>query len=187
MALLILHAPTLRELASEPAQVEVPDLETEDSRDDYGIDDGDGVWVSRYISWMEDIVRERCGLPGFAFHDDYALNDRLFEEIPSPHVRALLIEFTNRIYPDWKDDAVELPSYEDVHSDCRTYCEGCEDAYREIHGTYDGPTADEVEDDEDVDAAGITPEDRKASAVTCRSCWSAKAAPIRWVPYSPVS
>lgn len=140
----------------------MPDLEAEDSRDDYSIDDGDGVWISRYIAWMEEVVRLRCGLPGFAFHDDYALNERLFDEIPGPHVRALLIEFTNRIYPDWKDDAVELPSYEDVHSDCRTYCDGCEDAYRDIHGTYDGPLADEVDDDEDPDDSGLTPEERAA-------------------------
>lgn len=162
MVTLILHAPSLRSLAAEPPQVEAPELEAEDCRDNYCIEDGDGVWISRYISWMEEIVRLRCGLPGFSFHDDYTLNDRVFGEIPSPHVRALLIEFTNRIYPAWKDDAVELPCYDDVHSDCRTYCEGCDDAYRDIHGTYDGPTAEDVDDDEDAGAAGITPEERAA-------------------------
>lgn len=160
MALLILHAPSLRALAEEVAQGAMPELEAEDSRDDYSIEDGDGVWIGRYIGWMEEIVRLRCGLPGFAFHDDYIVNDRLFGEIPSPHVRALLIEFTNRVYPAWKDEAVELPGYDDVHSDCRSYCEGCEDAYREIHGSYEGPLADDVEDDENLDEPGITPEER---------------------------
>lgn len=162
MAVFVLSEVALRSRCLGPPLVEVPDLKVNDSRDDYGSDDGDGIWILDYVEFMEGVVRNRCGLPNFAFSDDNGIQDDLFNEIPSPHVRALLIEFTNRIYPDWKDDGVDLPDYDDIREGCRSYCEDCDLAYEETHGTYDGDLPEDVAPDEDVNTPGISEKEKQA-------------------------
>ncbi|MBI3832189.1 MAG: hypothetical protein HY291_21890 [Planctomycetes bacterium] len=162
MACFVLSALALKKQRLGLPHVDVPKLEVVDSRDDHGSEEADGTWIGEYVLFMEGIVRKRCGLPTFAFSDDYHLDADLFDEIPSPHVRALLIEFTNQVYPDWKDDGVDLPDYDYVRDDCRSYCEECEDAYEETYGTYDGPLAEDVEPDEDANAPGLSKRVRQA-------------------------
>lgn len=162
MPICLLHPPSLARLAQDPPDAGMPDLEVEDTRDDYATLDGDGIWIREYIDYLERIVRERGGLPGFAFSDNYRLDLELFEEIPVAYLRALLIEFTNHVYPGWKDSAVDLPDYDDIRGECRGYCDDCENAYEEIYGTYDGPLAEEVEADEDECDSEISFEERQA-------------------------
>lgn len=162
MACFVLSAAALKTRSIGPPQVEVPDLDVKDSRDDYGSEDGDGVWVRDFVEFMEVVVRKRCGLPNFVFSDDCRIQVDLFDEIPSPHVRALLIEFTNRVYPNWKEDGVDLPDYDGVRDDSRTYCEDCDSAYSETYGTYDGELPEDVEPDEDVNAPGLSKRARKS-------------------------
>lgn len=149
MAILILNPHSLSRLCDAEAEIEVPELEVKDCRDHYDMYDGDGVWIPSYTSFLEKIVSERCHIPHFTFGDTYSIRDSLFDEIPSDHVRALLIDFTNQCYMAWRESDVSLPDYDEVRSDCRDYCDGCEYAYEETHGTYDGPSVDDVEDDED--------------------------------------
>lgn len=162
MACLILHAPALARLAAGAPQVVVPKLEATDDRDDYSAAEGDGVWIPRYVAFMEQIVRSRCGLPRFAFTDDYRLNESLFKEIPCPHLQGLLLEFTNRYYPAWKDADVDFPDYGDVREGCRSFCEDCDYAYEETHGTYAGPLAEDVDPDEDVNLPDLSEGERLA-------------------------
>ena len=149
MAILILNPTSLARLCDSEAEIEIPDLDVKDSRDYYDQFDGDGVWISSYIGFLEKAVRERCHLRQFEFTDADAVHKSLFDEIPSDHVRALLIEFTNRHYKDWHESDVSLPDYDDVRSDCRSFCDDCEYAYENTYGTYDGPSADDVDADED--------------------------------------
>ena len=52
-----------------------------------------------------------------------------------------------------------------IEARCRDYCDGCEDGWEEIHGTYDGPLAEDMEPDEDPDAPGIAEEEREARRI----------------------
>lgn len=153
-----------RALAQIPSEA-IPSLEESDFRDDYTGSDGDGIWIRDYVGFLERVVRERCALPEFSFVEDDHLDEDLFEEVPSLHVRALLIEFTNEVYPDWKEDGVDLPDYDEVRIDSRTYCDDCEHAYEEVYGTYDGALPEDVEEDEDLQDPDLTDEERRARGV----------------------
>jgi hypothetical protein len=122
--------------------------------------DGDGVWIRSYVCFLEKIVSERCHLPNFTFNDSNSIRASLFEEIPSDRVRALLIDFTNKCYSAWQDSDVTLPDYDDVRSDCRDFCEDCEYAYEQRFGTYDGPSVDDVESDEDEHDSEVSKQER---------------------------
>ena len=160
MAILILNPTSLARLCDAEGEIEVPELEVKDCRDHYDMYDGDGVWIESYVRFLEKIVSERCHIPQFAFGDTYAIRDSLFDEIPSDHIRALLIEFTNQCYTDWRESDISLPDYDDVRSDCRSFCDDCEYAYEETRGTYDGPLADDVEDDEDENDPSASKQER---------------------------
>jgi hypothetical protein len=137
-------------------------LEVTDQRDDYCSEDGDGVWIRAYLEFLEAIVCERCCLPNFSFSDYEGIAQALLEEIDEPYTRNLIIAFTNEHYESWRDDDVSLPDYDEVRSDCRDFCSDCDSGWTDIHGEYDGPLADDVEDDEDEDESGITEEERAA-------------------------
>jgi len=55
-----------------------------------------------------------------------------------------------------------LPNYDDVRCDSRDFCDDCDSGWNEIHGEYDGPLAEDVEDDEDENEAGISEEEQAA-------------------------
>ncbi len=110
MAILILNPSSLSRLCNtdNEVEIEVPDLAVEDFRDNYDMYDGDGVWIPRYADFLEKIVSERCHLPHFTFGDNCSIRDSLFDEIPSYHVRTLLIEFTNECYMEWRESDIDL-------------------------------------------------------------------------------
>ena len=149
MAILILNPRSLARLCDPGAEIEIPYLEVKDRRDKYDMYDGDGVWIPSYVCFLEKVVGERCHIPHFTFGDTDSIRESLFEEIPSDHVRTLLIEFTNHCYTAWRDSDISLPDYDDVRSDCHDYCEDCDSAYEHTYGKYDGPLEEDVEDDED--------------------------------------
>ncbi len=161
MPIFLLHAAHVVQAAQNPSTQVIPPLTATDSRDRYSMDEGDGLWIPEYVAWMEQIVRRMTGSPSFAFSNDQELEDDLFEDVPVAHLRGLLIEFTNRIYPGWRD-RIDLPDYDDVREGCRGYCDSCDSAYRTIYGTYDGPLAEDVEEDEDADEADLDPQEREA-------------------------
>ena len=160
MAVLILNPRTLARLCDSEIGIEVPDLEVKDCRDHYDMYDGDGVWIPSYVCFLEKIVSDRCHLRDFTFSDNGSIRGSLFDEIPSDHVRTLLVEFTNQYYTEWRESDVSLPDYDEVRSDCRSFCEDCEYAYEQKYGTYDGPLADEVEDDEDEHNQSVCKQER---------------------------
>jgi len=136
------------------------ELEVTDRRDDYYSEDGDGVWICPYLEFLEDIVRERCCLPHFNFSDYEGIAQALLEEIDEPYTRNLVIAFTNEHFESWRDDDVSLPDYDEVRGDCRDFCGDCDSGWTDTHAEYDGPLADDVEDDENEDEPGITDEER---------------------------
>ncbi|MCY3019408.1 MAG: hypothetical protein NTW87_10340 [Planctomycetota bacterium] len=145
-----------------PPEVTVPKLEATDNRDDYCTSEGDGLWISPFIQFIEGKVAERAHVPGFQFSQDESLDEQLLAEITSTHVRALLVEFINAHYRDWRDGDVEYPDYDDIRDDSRDYCSECDSGWEEIHGEYDGPRAEQVPPDENEEEAGITEEERQA-------------------------
>jgi len=138
------------------------ELKVTDHRDDYCSDDGDGVWIPAYLEFLEELVCERCCRPDFSFSDYDEISQALLAEIDEPYTRNLIIAFTNEHYEPWRDDDVSLPDYDEVRSDCRDFCSDCESGWTDIHAEYDGPLAEDVEDDEHEDEPGITNEERAA-------------------------
>ena len=138
------------------------ELQVSDRRDDYSTEEGDGVGVGTFLDFCEEIVRKRCHLPDFRYSDWDSIDQDVMDEIPDPYTRALLIKFANEHYESYRDDDICLPSYDDIRSDSREYCDECDAGWTEIHGEYDGDLAEDVEDDEDEDENGITAEERAA-------------------------
>jgi len=150
-----------------PKLNEAPDdcdetLDVTDRRDDYYTEDGDGVWVGAYLEFIEGIVRTRCHQSDFCFSDYDCVNQEILDEIDDAYTRRLIIAFTNEHYEPWRDKDVNLPRYDDVRCDCRDFCDDCDSGWNEIHGEYDGPLADDVENDEDENEAGISEEEQAA-------------------------
>ena len=161
MPVALIHPDNLETLTDTPDEIDA-DLEVTDSRDDYALEDGDGAWIGAYLNFLERIVRRRCHLTEFNFSDSDRINQELFDEIPDAYTRALLIRFTNEHYESWHNDDVELPDYDDVRTDCRSYCDDCESGWEVTYGEYDGPLAEDVEEDEDDNAADLTDQERTA-------------------------
>ncbi|MEI6236845.1 MAG: hypothetical protein WCT04_27615 [Planctomycetota bacterium] len=81
-------------------------------------------------------------------------------QIDALSTRGSIIEFTNQCYTAWRESDVSLPDYDEVRSDCRTFCDDCEYAYEEKHGTYDGPSVEDVEEDEDELDQSVSKQER---------------------------
>lgn len=161
MPTFLLHPAGLSAAAPAPTPKPAPNLEAPDTRDDYSYNEGAGLWIPEYVAWLELVVRRTGGSPSFAFSCEDEIEAHVFDEIPFAYLRGLLIEFTNRIYPGWRN-RIDLPDYDDVRDRCRGYCDDCDSAYRNIYGTYDGPLAEDVEDDEDANEANLDPQEREA-------------------------
>jgi len=162
MAFFIASPPALLRLSDSPAEVAVPRLEVTDHRDDYCTSDGDGLWISPFITFLEERVAERAHIPRFQFSQDESLDENLLAEVKCSHVRALLVEFTNTHFRDWRDSDVDYPDYDDIREDCRSYCGECDSGWEETHGEYDGPRAEDVPPDENEAEADISDEERQA-------------------------
>jgi hypothetical protein len=162
MAFFIASPAALLKLGDSPLEVTVPKLEVTDNRDDYCTSEGDGLWIGPFLSFLEGKVAERAHVHRFQFSQTECLNEDLLAEITSTHVRALIIEFINAHYTDWRDNDVEYPDYDDIRNDCRDWCSECDSGWDEIHGEYDGPMAEDVPPDENEDQVGISEEERQA-------------------------
>lgn len=162
MAFLLINPDILPKIATECLKAAVPDLEVSDCRDDYGSNDGDGVWIRPFLEFIEGIVAERCRLRGFQFSCDDRIDDDQLEEIPVRHVRALISQFINAEYESFRNEDVTVPDYNDVRSDCRGYCEDCESGWSETHAEYEGPLEEDVDADEDTTAPGLSAKERVA-------------------------
>ncbi|MGD0091113.1 MAG: hypothetical protein ABSE73_14440, partial [Planctomycetota bacterium] len=139
-----------------------PQLEITDSRDDYCTSDGDGLWIEPFIGFLEQKVAERAHILRFRFSDPEHIDENTLAEIKSTHVRALLVEFINEHYEDWRNNDVALPDYDSIRSDARSYCDECDSGWEETHGEYDGPRAEDVPPDENEAAPDISAEERQA-------------------------
>ena len=137
-------------------------LDVTDCRDDLLL--GGRRWrVGRGLPGLHrELVSERCSQPGFRFSDYDRIDQEILEEIDDAYTRNLIIAFTNEHYEPWRDKDVSVPDYDDIRRDCRDFCDDCESGWTDIHGEYDGPLADDVEDDEDEDEQGIGEEKRDA-------------------------
>jgi hypothetical protein len=137
-------------------------LDEEDHRDDYSTDEGDGVWIATFLNFVAEIVQERTHQPDFSFSDDTDLTQDILDEIEDRYVRRLAIAFTNRHYEQYREHDVELPNYDDVRQDCRSFCDDCEHGWTITYGEYDGPLPEDVPADEDERTPGLTDEERQA-------------------------
>ena len=162
MTMFIASPVALLRLSDRPLEVTVPELEVTDCRDDYCTSDGDGLWIGPFIEFIEGKVAERAHTPHFSFSQTDSFEEQLLAEIESTHVRALVTEFINLHYEDWRDKDIDLPDYDSIRDDSREYCDECEGGWREIHNEYDGPLAEDVPPDEDENAQEITNEERQA-------------------------
>ncbi len=158
----VISPPALRKIAQGELDVAVPKLEVSDDRGDYGTSEGDGLWIRPFLEFIEEKVAERAHVSGFTFSLSERLDEDLLDEIESTHVRALMIEFINAHYEQWRDDDIDLPDYDNLHSDCRDYCDSCDSGWNEVHGEYDGPHEDDVDADENESELGISEEERQA-------------------------
>jgi hypothetical protein len=150
MTLLILDATVLSNKDFGVEVDDLPALEVSDERNSYDRTDGDGLWIGVYLGFLAEQGRLLGLEKDFFFSDESALNEETFEEVPSLFARRLMLEFTNQHYEDWKAQAVTLPDWDEVRSQCRDYCDDCDAGWECVLGTYDGPLAEDVEDDEDV-------------------------------------
>jgi hypothetical protein len=162
MTMFIVSPRALPKASQGELEVPVPKLLVTDNRDDYCTSEGDGLWIEPFLEFLEHRVRERAHVPRFQFSETESLHERLFAEIKSSHVRALLVEFTNQHYAPWRDCDVEYPDYDDLRLDCRSYCDECDSGWHETYGEYDGPFPEDVEPDESENAPGISAEERQA-------------------------
>ena len=121
-------------------EIEVPDLEVSDSREDYYLEDCNGIWIREYLLW----IALKTGADDGRVDTD---NLDSFDFITSSWLRKLAVEFTNEYYECWRDNIMYKPDYDSTCEDCRGYCDDCEHGWMETHGKYDGPLADNVDDD----------------------------------------
>jgi hypothetical protein len=140
------------------------ELTVEDNRDDYGLEDGDGVWVNHWLDCLchfyNDMTGERIG------HDhDGVIDQDVFDIFTLQHIRNLLIRFTNAHYVQWREQRVHTPDLGDVESEqIDNYCDGCdnegvwEEEWDETNKPID---PDEFDDYEEV-PAGASLEVREA-------------------------
>ncbi len=161
MTILILSPCALRAMNDVESEVPLPELDVKDDRSDYSICDGDGLWIAPFLEFLEEKVASRAHIRDFKFSQAERLDQQLLEEIPSPYVRALISEFINAEYENWRDRDVDLPNYDRICERSRGYCDGCESGWNEIHGEYDGPLAEDVDPDEDENEAGISTDERQ--------------------------
>ena len=150
MTLLVLDPTVVAQKEFGKEAETLPKLDVTDSRDDYNVSDGDGIWIGVYLDFLADRIRLLGMGKDFFFSDSSTLDEETFEEVSSPFLRGLMVEFTSRYYEEWKDEAVTLPDWEDARRDCRNFCDDCDVGWEIVRGTYEGPWADEVEADEDV-------------------------------------
>ncbi|MGD0092257.1 MAG: hypothetical protein ABSE73_20265 [Planctomycetota bacterium] len=162
MAMFIASPVALLVLSDNPPEVSVPKLEIADSRDDYCTSDGDGLWIEPFMEFLEEKVVARAHIPAFGFSQTDRFDEQILAEIKSTHVRALLTDFINAHYEDWRNNDVDLPNYDSIRDDCRSYCDECDSGWEEIHGTYDGPRAEDVPRDENEADPGVSVEERQA-------------------------
>ena len=162
MAFFIASPAALVRLSESAPDVPVPKLDVSDGRDDYCTSEGDGLWIEPFIAFIEERVAQRAHTHRFQFSTTERLDRHLLDEIKSTHVRALLIEFINVHYEDWRDNDVEYPDYDDIRDDARSYCEECESGWEVIHAEYDGPRAEDVPADEIEHAEGISEAEHQA-------------------------
>ena len=162
MAMFITSPAGLVRLRASPPEVAVPKLEVTDHRDDYSTSEGGGLWLTPFIEFLEKKVAERAHVARFQFSDTDNLDSELLEEVKSSHVRALLVEFINAHYEDWRDCDVECPDYDEIRGDCREYCSECDSGWEETHAEYDGPRAEDVPPDEDENADGLSEQEQQA-------------------------
>jgi hypothetical protein len=169
MATFLLAPAALDVLGKGKSQGEAPLLEVSDDQYDYGIEEGSGLWIPVFIDFIERKVR-KLGRDGrFSFSSQERIGASLLEEIPSSYVRGLIIRFCNEQYEPWRDRDVDLPDYEEIRADCRSYCDDCDSGWEVQYGTYDGPQPEEVEPDEDADETGIGEEERRARILRNRA------------------
>ena len=162
MTMFIVSPAALDGLSEELINWEVPLLDEQDDIDDYSMYDGGGLWICPFLEFLEKQVRRYTCAPHFEFSDKNRLDDDLLAEITSLYVRALLIEFINESYKEWRDCDVDVPDYGDYASDCRDFCDGCDRGWSEIYGEYDGLLAEDVEEDEDEEEEDISRDERDA-------------------------
>ena len=151
MPTLVLHPDTLPDLDDNP-EIEIEPLEAADSRDDHQMEDGDGVWIPAFLEFLQELVRQRCRLPGFHFSDTDRIDEDILNEIENSYVRNLVIRFANEHYEAWRHGEVSIPDFDTIRSDRRDFCDSCESGWAETYGEYDGPLAEDVDD---VGPAGL--------------------------------
>jgi hypothetical protein len=150
MTLLILDATVLSNKDFGVEVDDLPALEVSDERDSYDRTDGDGLWIGVYLGFLAEQGRLLGLEKDFFFSDESTLDEETFEEVPSLFARRLMVEFTNQHYEDWKAQAITLPDWDDIREQNRDFCDECEAGWERVPGTYNGPWAEDVEDDEDV-------------------------------------
>jgi len=160
MPTFLVHPDNLETLHECPEELEVC-LEVEDDRDDYCTEEGNGAWICVFLEFLEEKVRERCRSPRFEFSNTDRLDADVLEEVQERYLRSFFIAFANEHFEAYRDDDVSLPDYGDVCGDYREYCDDCESGWEEIHSEYDGPLAEDVEENEDEAQPGLTRDERR--------------------------
>ena len=155
----------------EPAEEEYQ-LEIDECADDIYIEEGYGVWIGRYLYWLERKLSEALE-EDFNFSDYSMLSDEVFEEIENNMLRNKAKRFTNEFYPEWKDYHVTVPDYDDIVRTVEDhYCGECEAPWRDIENE-EGEVVDREWEGcpdrcdgfyEDVD-------DSMRDAVSCDTSW----------------
>lgn len=141
MTLFLLSPAALPSVAAESDAMPMPALDVTDSRDDHSREDGDGVWISPYLTFLEERAAELGRTPPLCFSNSDVMDEGTFEEIPQPYVRATLIEFTNEAYETWRRRGVRVPMYGEVAPECRSYCDECDSGWRDVEDD-DGEVVD---------------------------------------------
>lgn len=128
------------------------DHQIECDGDDFSQDEGGSRIVEDFLYFLNQVIHET--VPDFHFSDTRELSQDTFDEIESLHLRNQLTEFTNKTFAYWRDNWIEVPSWDSTRSNCREYCEGCETEGAWTYPEYEGPdpdNEDEYEDEEDPD------------------------------------
>ena len=122
-------------------------LTEEYGTDDYGSNEGRGVWIPSYMEFLYSRVQM---LANTAFCSDFCheISMKAFAQINNIYFRNLLIRFTNEHFKSWYENHVHVPSLETAHEECSGYCDVCDDGWEEVYGTYDGPRVEDVEPNE---------------------------------------
>jgi len=120
---------------TDPAEVDVEEytLEVDDYEENYSSDDGYGIWLWRYLQWLEAKVKELLAEEEFGFSECSVLNDETLDEIEDDVLRNRIKKFTDEYYPEFKDFHVSLPNYDNVISSVSEYyCDECDTPWRDI-------------------------------------------------------